>query len=116
MAIVAAGVAFGLLGLDAAHAVSLVTVLAVANALLGMALGLFLSAFARTECGAVQFMPALVIPQLLVCGLFVDRARDGGLAAGGLRRSGARVRLRLARARGRELDRWARTSRATSSS
>ena len=47
---------------------------AVANALLGMALGLFVSAFARTEFQAVQFMPALVLPQLLLCGLFVERA------------------------------------------
>jgi ABC-2 type transport system permease protein len=38
-----------------------------------MALGLFLSAFARTEFQAVQFMPALVFPQLLLCGLFVAR-------------------------------------------
>jgi ABC-2 type transport system permease protein len=74
-ATVAAAVAFGLLGLDASHGVLLVTVLAVANALLGMALGLFVSAFARTEFQAVQFMPALVMPQLLVCGLFVERSQ-----------------------------------------
>ena len=47
--------------------------LAVGNAVLGMALGLFVSAFARTEFQAVQFMPALVLPQLLLCGLFVAR-------------------------------------------
>ena len=39
--------------------------------MLGSALGLFVSAFARTEFQAVQFMPALVIPQILLCGLFV---------------------------------------------
>ncbi|WP_408996126.1 ABC transporter permease [Streptomyces caniscabiei] len=39
----------------------------------GMALGLLCSAFARTEFQAVQFMPALVMPQLLICGLFVPR-------------------------------------------
>ena len=39
------------------------------------ALGLFVSAFARTEFQAVQFMPALVIPQILLCGLFVPRDR-----------------------------------------
>lgn len=66
-------VAFGLLGLDSAGAVWLVIVLAVANALLGMALGLFLSAFARTEFQAVQFMPAIVIPQILLGGLLVPR-------------------------------------------
>ena len=39
-----------------------------------MALGLFVSAFARTEFQAVQFMPALIFPQLIVCGLFVPLA------------------------------------------
>ena len=38
-----------------------------------MALGLFLSAFATTEFQAVQFMPAVVIPQILLCGLLVPR-------------------------------------------
>jgi len=42
---------------------------ALANAILGTALGLFVSAFARTEFQAVQFMPVFVLPQLLVCGL-----------------------------------------------
>jgi ABC-2 type transport system permease protein len=46
---------------------------AVVDAVLGTVLGLFVSAFARTEFQAVQFMPALVIPQLLLCGLFVPR-------------------------------------------
>jgi ABC-2 type transport system permease protein len=70
-----AGVAFGLLGLDAAGPVWLVVVLAVANAVLGMALGLFLSAFAQTEFQAVQFMPAFVLPQILLAGLLVPRDR-----------------------------------------
>ena len=48
-------------------------VVAVVDAVLGSALGLFVSAFARTEFQAVQFMPALVIPQILLCGLFIDR-------------------------------------------
>ena len=51
----------------------LVVVFAVLNALLGMALGLFLSAFARTEFQAVQFMPAFLLPQILLCGLLVPR-------------------------------------------
>jgi ABC-2 type transport system permease protein len=46
---------------------------AVADAVLGTALGLFVSAFARTEFQAVQFMPAVVLPQILLCGLFVPR-------------------------------------------
>jgi ABC-2 type transport system permease protein len=74
-ALVAAGVALGALGLDVAGPVWLVLVFAVANAVLGMALGLFLSAFARSEFQAVQFMPAFVLPQILLCGLFVPRDR-----------------------------------------
>ena len=55
-----------------------VVALAVGNALLGMSLGLFVSAFARTEFQAVQFMPAIVFPQLLLCGLFVARDQMAG--------------------------------------
>jgi ABC-2 type transport system permease protein len=66
-------VAFGLLGLDVAGPIWIVIALAVANAVLGMALGLFVSAFARTEFQAVQFMPAIVFPQILLCGLLVPR-------------------------------------------
>lgn len=43
------------------------------DSILGVALGLCVSAFARSEFQAVQFMPALVFPQLLLCGLFVPR-------------------------------------------
>ena len=63
----------GLLGLDVQGPVWLLTIVAVADAILGSALGLFVSAFAQTEFQAVQFMPALVIPQILLCGLFVPR-------------------------------------------
>lgn len=48
-------------------------VVAVLDAILGMAIGLFASAFARSEFQAVQFMPALVLPQALLCGLVVSR-------------------------------------------
>jgi len=65
--------AFGLLGLDVAGPKWLVVLLAVANAVLGSTLGLFVSAFAQTEFQAVQFMPAVVFPQILLCGLFVAR-------------------------------------------
>jgi ABC-2 type transport system permease protein len=65
--------AFGPLNLETAGPPWLVIVLAVGNAVLGMSLGLFLSAFARTEFQAVQFMPAFVFPQLLLCGLIVPR-------------------------------------------
>ena len=63
----------GLLGLDVAGAVWVLVVVAVADAVLGTALGLLVSAFARTEFQAVQFMPLVVIPQILLCGLFVPR-------------------------------------------
>jgi ABC-2 type transport system permease protein len=66
-------VSFGLLGLDSAGPAWLIVILAVGNAVLGMALGLFLSAFAQTEFQAVQFMPAFVLPQLLLAGLLVPR-------------------------------------------
>jgi ABC-2 type transport system permease protein len=72
-ATVVAGVAFLLLDLDVAGPAWGVVALAIANAVLGMALGLLASAFAYTEFQAVQFMPAFVLPQLLLCGLFVDR-------------------------------------------
>ncbi len=72
-ALVTSGVAFGLLGLHVAGPTVLVMALAVANAILGMALGLLVSAFARSEFQAVQFMPAIVLPQLLLCGLFIRR-------------------------------------------
>lgn len=72
---VTSAVAFGLLDVETAGPVSAVIVLAIANAVLGMALGLFLSAFATTEFQAVQFMPAFILPQLLVAGLFLPRER-----------------------------------------
>lgn len=62
-----------LCGLDVAGPVWMLLVVAVAVAVLGTAMGLFVSAFARTEFQAVQFMPAVVIPQILLCGLFVAR-------------------------------------------
>src|SRR4051795_7850003 len=81
-ALVVCTVGFAALGLDAPHGVLLIGALAVANAVLGMALGLFVSAFARTEFQAVQFMPALVLPQLLLCGLFIARDQMAPLLYG----------------------------------
>lgn len=66
------------LGLDLAGAVWTLVLVAVLDALLGVALGLFASAFARTEFQAVQFMPAFVLPQALLCGLFVPRDEMAG--------------------------------------
>ena len=74
--------AFGLLGLDVQGSHVAVIALAVGNATLGMALGLFASAFASTEFQAVQFMPAIVFPQALLCGLFVPRGEMAGWLEG----------------------------------
>jgi ABC-2 type transport system permease protein len=72
--VLAVAVSVGLLGLDVVGPVWLLGVVAVADAVLGTALGLLASAFARTEFQAVQFMPAIVLPQILLCGLFVPRS------------------------------------------
>jgi ABC-2 type transport system permease protein len=69
----AVGLSVGVLNLDVQGPVWMLTLVAIADAVLGTALGLFVSAFARTEFQAVQFMPAVVIPQILLCGLFVAR-------------------------------------------
>jgi ABC-2 type transport system permease protein len=72
-AALATGLALFVLGLDVAGPSWLLLVVAVLDALLGLALGLFVSAFARTEFQAVQFLPAIVLPQFLLCGLLVPR-------------------------------------------
>jgi ABC-2 type transport system permease protein len=69
----ASALMLGPLDLQVAGAAWLLVVIAVADAVLGCALGLFVSAFARTEFQAVQFMPAVVLPQVLLCGLLVPR-------------------------------------------
>jgi ABC transporter DrrB family efflux protein len=73
-AMLASGLMVGLLDLDIAGPTWVLTLVAVLVALLGMAIGLFVSAFAGTEFQAVQFLPAIVFPQLLLCGLLVPRA------------------------------------------
>src|SRR4051794_39870518 len=75
---VATGVAYWLLDLRTTGAAGLVVLIAVVNAVLGVALGLLCSAFARTEFQAVQFLPVVVVPQLLLCGLFVPREQMAG--------------------------------------
>jgi ABC-2 type transport system permease protein len=60
----------------------LVVLIAVLTALLGVGLGLACSALARTEFQAVQMLPVVVIPQILLCGLFIPRdAMAGWLSA-----------------------------------
>ena len=72
-ALVVSVVAFGILDLHVVGPKWGVALLAVANAVLGTALGLFVSAFAQSEFQAVQFMPAFLLPQLLLCGLLTPR-------------------------------------------
>jgi ABC-2 type transport system permease protein len=72
-ACLATGFAIWVCGLDVAGSTPLLVLIAVVDALLGAALGLFVSAFAATEFQAVQFLPALVLPQFLLCGLLTPR-------------------------------------------
>ncbi|GJF29646.1 transport permease protein [Kitasatospora sp. NE20-6] len=74
-AALASALTIGLLGLDVAGPTWLLFAVAVGDGLLGMALGLLVSAFAATEFQAVQFLPAVLLPQFLLCGLFVPRER-----------------------------------------
>lgn len=59
------------LGLEIEGPAWFLVIVALADALLGTALGIFISAFARTEFQAVQFMPALIVPQILIGGLLM---------------------------------------------
>lgn len=68
-ALVACTCTFGLFGLSIAAPVSAVVLMSVLNALLGTSLGLFASAFAKTELQAVQMLPIVLLPQLLLCGI-----------------------------------------------
>jgi ABC-2 type transport system permease protein len=78
-AALASALMLGFLGLDVAGPAWLLVLVAVVDAILGCALGLFVSAFARTEFQAVQFMPAVVLPQFLLCGLLVPRDEMGAV-------------------------------------
>ncbi|WP_330331112.1 ABC transporter permease [Streptomyces sp. NBC_00536] len=71
--LLATGLALWFLGLDIVGSPWLLLLVALLDALLGTALGLFVSAFAASEFQAVQFMPAVIFPQLLLCGLFAPR-------------------------------------------
>ncbi|HET9381352.1 MAG TPA: ABC transporter permease [Streptomyces sp.] len=71
--VLATGLAVWALGLDVTSSPWLLLLVALLDALLGTALGLFVSAFAASEFQAVQFMPAVIFPQLLLCGLFTPR-------------------------------------------
>jgi ABC-2 type transport system permease protein len=70
-ALITVGIATTVYGLEVAGSITLVVLIAVADAVLGVALGLLASAFARSEFQAVQFMPVIVLPQFFLCGLLV---------------------------------------------
>jgi ABC-2 type transport system permease protein len=72
------GVATSLYDLDVTGPLYLVVLIAVVDAVLGVALGLLASAFARSEFQAVQFMPLIVLPQFFLCGLLVPREQMAG--------------------------------------
>ncbi len=74
-ALVASAFSVWVLGLDITGSAGLLVLVATVDALLGTALGLLVSAFAASEFQAVQFMPAFVLPQFLLCGLLVQRDR-----------------------------------------
>jgi ABC-2 type transport system permease protein len=74
-AVIATAFAVWVCGLEVAGPLPLLVAVAVVDGLLGTALGLGVSAFARTEFQAVQFMPAILFPQFLLCGLLVPRDR-----------------------------------------
>lgn len=78
-ALVCVAFAVGVCGLDIAGPTWQLVVVAVLDAVLGTALGLLASGFARSEFQAIQFMPALILPQFFLCGLLVprDRLPDG---------------------------------------
>ncbi|MCX6430211.1 MAG: ABC transporter permease [Actinobacteria bacterium] len=73
-AVLVTSAALGPLGLKIAGSQLTLIWVAILDALLGMALGLFVSSFAKTEFQAVQFMPAILLPQLLLSGLLAPRA------------------------------------------
>jgi ABC-2 type transport system permease protein len=73
-AILACVVSFWFLGLHTAGSPFWLFLIAILNAILGVGLGLLCSAFARTEFQAVQFMPVVLVPQLLLAGVIVPRA------------------------------------------
>jgi ABC-2 type transport system permease protein len=70
---VAAGCAYWFFGLTTPGPAGIVVLIAILNGVLGVGFGLLCSAFARTEFQAVQMLPIVVIPQILLCGLFVAR-------------------------------------------
>ena len=67
--VVLVAVTVGLYGMNVAGPLWAVILIAV----LGTALGLASSALARTEFQAIQMLPVIIIPQLILCGLIMPR-------------------------------------------
>jgi len=65
--------AIWILGLNVHGSQLNLILVAILDALIGLSLGLMVSTFARTEFQALQFMPAILLPQLLISGLLVPR-------------------------------------------
>jgi ABC-2 type transport system permease protein len=78
-ALVVVSIALYALDLDVQGPAWQLGVVAVLDGVLGTALGLFASAFAATEFQAVQMMPAVMIPQILLCGLLIPRDQLPGV-------------------------------------
>lgn len=72
-AVIAVTFAVWVCGLEIEGSVWLLLAVALADGLLGTTLGLFASAFARTEFQVIQFMPALVFPQVILGGVIIAR-------------------------------------------
>lgn len=72
-AVITVSFAVGVCGLGVEGPLWQLGLVAIVDALLGTALGLLASAFAQTEFQAVQFMPLLVFPQIILGGLFMPR-------------------------------------------
>lgn len=70
---VTAAYTFGVLGLQVAGSAWLVLATSVVAAQLGVAFGLLAAAVSTSEFQAVQLFPAVIITQLLLCGLFGPR-------------------------------------------
>lgn len=66
-------VALGFLGVTVLGGTVPVLIVAIFSAFLGTALGLFVSAFATSEFQAVELVMPIMMPQVLMCGLFVPR-------------------------------------------
>jgi ABC-2 type transport system permease protein len=77
-ALVTVAVATTVYDLEVAGSLAFVVLIAVVDAVLGVALGLLASAFASSEFQAVQFMPLIVLPQFFLCGLLVPREQMAG--------------------------------------